>query len=446
VPAGVLILVVVVLGLIGRAIEPSGIHTPPSGVLVGLIVGIGLLSGGTGYRSWGAFTHTAGLIVYPLLFVTGLLGPAGAADYVGLLFNVGILMLLSGVPSRNRVRAGVGVCLATFLLVFVTGIVEATLKLRGGSAAAVTPAAVTAPEDSALVATGSPTGSSTSGEAPSSPEPASSAASVDLTPLPEAKKIAPLPLPAVTEAPRILHAPQRITLSEQYGRLRFTVPAELPEMQNTPSMVPAKLPPAFERTAVYSGDDGVSYLLVNVYHLAPGSEFSLTRAADGIVYETRKRVPEYQELGRQPGHLAGLPSLRMNARLSQNPVRYARYELVTDGPNAYSFCVMMGSRKELDSAAVRRWLASIQPGPLPRPRVSVGEPGEELPSLMDRAFPGSTVDPESVSFVADGLRYTGELADGRAIRVVVDWSEVEDPGGAGGTVLQAKILAIKRAP
>lgn len=109
-PAALLLLGVVALGLIERAqTAGGGVPTSVAATCIPLILALGLLLGGKDFRAWGVFSHLAGLLAWPLLLLKGVFGPAGLGDYLGLVFNIGILMLLAGEPTRMRVRAGVAV-------------------------------------------------------------------------------------------------------------------------------------------------------------------------------------------------------------------------------------------------------------------------------------------------------------------------------------------------
>lgn len=121
VPAAVLILITTALSMLGNVMDPSAPRTPALG---GLIVGVGLLFGGRGFRSWGVFVFSLGLVVMPIMFATGARGPAYPSDWIGLILNVGILLLLVGEPTRARVRGGIAVCVITLLCVFAAGLVE----------------------------------------------------------------------------------------------------------------------------------------------------------------------------------------------------------------------------------------------------------------------------------------------------------------------------------
>jgi hypothetical protein len=115
-PAAMLLLTVFALGLIERAMPAgSGRSSPGAVSCVSFIIAVGLLHGGSGFRTWGAFSSLCGLLIWPSLLAAGTFGAAGLGRYLGLIFNIGILLLLVGVPSRKRVRWGIGVAVLGFL-------------------------------------------------------------------------------------------------------------------------------------------------------------------------------------------------------------------------------------------------------------------------------------------------------------------------------------------
>lgn len=124
IPAAVLVLIVGAFGALELALTPPGQARGPNPVFGSLILGLGLLLGGPGFRTWGLFTHSLGLVVMPLLWLAQAYGPSSGADWLGLPFNVGILLLLAGEPTRRRVWCGVGVCVLSLLLAFGVGVLE----------------------------------------------------------------------------------------------------------------------------------------------------------------------------------------------------------------------------------------------------------------------------------------------------------------------------------
>lgn len=115
-PAAMLLLTVFALGLIARAMPAgSGRSSPGAVSCVTFVTAVGLLHGGSGFRTWGAFSSLFGLLIWPPLLAAGTFGAAGPGRYLGLIFNIGILLLLVGVPSRKRVRWGIGVAVLGLL-------------------------------------------------------------------------------------------------------------------------------------------------------------------------------------------------------------------------------------------------------------------------------------------------------------------------------------------
>jgi hypothetical protein len=121
VPAAVISMAVAAVN--GWASTIPGQHVRFS-FLPALAVGLGLWFGKTSFRTWAAVAYGAGLVIWPILMLTGVLGPASVGDYVELGINVGVLLLLVGKPTPLRVWAGVGACLATVLAIVGIGVVE----------------------------------------------------------------------------------------------------------------------------------------------------------------------------------------------------------------------------------------------------------------------------------------------------------------------------------
>jgi hypothetical protein len=81
-----------------------------------LIVSMGLLKGGPGFRVGGSVICAIGLVALFLERVGGGMGPSGMTMWLDSAACLGLLLLLVGVPSRRRVWTGVGICVATLLV------------------------------------------------------------------------------------------------------------------------------------------------------------------------------------------------------------------------------------------------------------------------------------------------------------------------------------------
>lgn len=129
VPAGILMLVEVALAIAANVMQPGS--SPP--MLMDLVVGLGLLFGGPGFRSWGAFRSLVGLVVAPFLFLGGAWGGPTPTNFIGLGYNVGLLLLLGGKPSKTQVRWGVAVCILTFVLMIVAEFIQLVVRQQAGA-------------------------------------------------------------------------------------------------------------------------------------------------------------------------------------------------------------------------------------------------------------------------------------------------------------------------
>lgn len=121
VPAALISLLVAVAN--GWASTIPGQHVRFS-FLPALVVALGLWYGKPSFRLWGAAAYGIGLVVWPIAMLTGVLGPPSFGDYLELGINVGMLLLLVGRPTPQRVWGGAGLCAATVLAIVGVGVVE----------------------------------------------------------------------------------------------------------------------------------------------------------------------------------------------------------------------------------------------------------------------------------------------------------------------------------
>lgn len=301
-PAAILILGFLVLELMGRALLKPGESSRPGPGCAALILGLGLLFGGPGFRGWGVFTHVMGLIILPLVMLSGAFGSVGIGDYLGVLANIGVIMLLSGEPSRNRVRWGITVSIAAFL---ISGAVSALFPVTAGRGGRE------------LAATSFLQGLSA-------------------------------------------HEPQQVSLPAEFGGLKLTVPSELPELKPE-AEDPGANAGGIEANTQFYGENGNRSVSVVAYRAAPGYQLNLNAAADGMMAAPPQGVT-FRELSRAPDQVAGKPALRLiwELKAGDGSIAFARTHWVKNFPYAYSITLTDDDLDFLKGEAVRQLLLSVE--------------------------------------------------------------------------------------
>ncbi len=317
VPAAVTILLLMVVDVAAYLMVEEARQGPRASICGALIVALGLLFGGPGFRTWGVFAFSAGLLLWPLILASGLRGQAVPSDYVSILPNIGIIMLLSGIPSRRRIRAGVGVVVAAMALSFGVGVLEGLHPEWGRSLP---------------------------------------------TTLPDA------------EAPPLEGATTHFVLPDQFGGLALDVPAEYPQFYEDPSQATTEKSKYLEASALYTMDPERVFIVA--YALTPDGDYDINKGADGVEENARSEHPEFKLLSRKRAKVAGLDSVRLITRIASDPPDYLRYELLRDGRYVYIFGAHASEASDLTTGQVQKMFASIRLGDLPEPTAWEAKGGE----------------------------------------------------------------------
>lgn len=301
-PAASLLLLVFALGIIEHvAAGATGTTSNSRANCISLIIGIGLLQGWNGFRTWGVFSSLFGLLVWPLLLQSGQFGPASLGSYLGLIFNLGILLLLAGVPSRKRVGWGIAVAV---LGILASGIGSAKSPQISTDFGSSEPVKATLPP---LVPT---------------------------------------------------HQPQPLTLPAGLGSLTATVPSGLPEVQ--PKLDLKALDKSQVERGEYTGQIGEYATGLVAFRLAPGYDFDYNRAADGLT-STNNEDGAMREERRAAVTLGGKPALRIDCTLGEGVggTSFIRYEYVQNGRYVYLVYVIGPAQEFLDSDPAQAYFASV---------------------------------------------------------------------------------------